>query len=117
MLVGVLSDTHGVLPSAAFAELADCDFIVHAGDICGPGILAELETLAPVTAVLGNNDCREYGRSVDRFATPVIGGVRFLVTHTPDDCSARCAGAHRRCSRAIRFLKWRCTAIRMCRAS
>ena len=40
MLVGVLSDTHGVLPSAAFAELADCDFIVHAGDICGPGILA-----------------------------------------------------------------------------
>lgn len=85
MLVGILSDTHGVLPSAAFAELADCDFIVHAGDICGPDILAELETLAPVAAVLGNNDCREYGRSVDRFATPVIGGVRFLVTHTPDD--------------------------------
>ncbi|MDO5358136.1 MAG: metallophosphoesterase family protein [Slackia faecicanis] len=85
LLVGILSDTHGVLPQAAFAELADCDFIVHAGDICDPGILAELETLAPVTAVLGNNDCREYGEAVGRFATPVIGGVRFLVTHTPDD--------------------------------
>lgn len=85
MLVGVLSDTHGVLSRAAFAELADCDHIVHAGDICGPDILAELATLAPVTAVLGNNDYREYGSAVGRFATPTIGGVRFLVAHTPDD--------------------------------
>ncbi|MDO4590346.1 MAG: metallophosphoesterase family protein [Slackia sp.] len=85
VLVGILSDTHGVLPAAAFAELADCDAIVHAGDICDPGILAELATLAPVTAVLGNNDCREYGEAVGVFATPVFGGVRFLVAHTPDD--------------------------------
>ncbi|MDO4442764.1 MAG: metallophosphoesterase family protein [Slackia sp.] len=85
MLVGILSDTHGALPQAAFAELADCDHIVHAGDICDPSILAELETLAPVTAVLGNNDYPEYGAKVGRFATPVIGGARFLVTHTPDD--------------------------------
>lgn len=85
MLVGIVSDTHGVLPRSAFAELADCDHIVHAGDICGSDILDELATLAPVTAVLGNNDYREYGSLVGRFATPVIGGVRFLVTHTPDD--------------------------------
>lgn len=85
MLVGILSDTHGVLPRSAFAELADCDHIVHAGDICGPEILTELATLAPVTAVLGNNDYREYGSGVGRFANPVIGGVRFLLTHTPDD--------------------------------
>lgn len=85
VLVGVLSDTHGVLPAAAFAELADCDAIVHAGDICDPDILSELATLAFVTAVLGNNDCREYGEAVDVFAAPVFGGVRFLVTHTPED--------------------------------
>ena len=85
MLIGVLSDTHGTLPRAAFAELADCDRIVHAGDIGDPGILVELAGLAPVTAVLGNNDFREYGPDVDRVARPVIGGVPFLVAHTPDD--------------------------------
>lgn len=92
-VVGILSDTHGVLPQAAFAELADCDYVVHAGDICNPSILAELETLAPVTAVLGNNDCPEYGARVARFATPVIGGVRFLIAHTPDDLMRALHGA------------------------
>lgn len=92
-VVGILSDTHGVLPQAAFAELADCDHIVHAGDICDPSILSELETLAPVTAVLGNNDHPEYGARVARFATPVIGGVRFLVAHTPDDLMRALHGA------------------------
>ena len=85
MLIGVLSDTHGWLPQRAYAELADCGHIIHAGDICDPGILDELRTLADVTAVLGNNDYGEYGAAVGRFARPVIGGVRFLVAHTPRD--------------------------------
>lgn len=85
MLIGVLSDTHGRLPQRAYAELADCGHIIHAGDICDPGILDELRTLADVTAVLGNNDYGEYGAAVGRFARPVIGGVRFLVAHTPRD--------------------------------
>lgn len=80
-LVGVISDTHGRLDEKAYIALAGCDHIIHAGDICGPGILKELETLAPVTAVLGNNDFDDYGPSVGRFAKPVIGGVRFLVSH------------------------------------
>lgn len=92
MLVGILSDTHGTLPPAAYAEVADCDHIIHAGDICAPDILAELAALAPVTAVLGNNDYREYGADVNRYATPTIGGVRFLVTHTPDDLERAFSG-------------------------
>lgn len=83
--VGILSDTHGTLPAAASAALADCDHIIHAGDICDPGILDELRAYAPVTAVLGNNDFDEYGESVRRFAHPVIDGVRFLVAHYPSD--------------------------------
>lgn len=82
-LVGVISDTHGRLSLAAYNALADCDHIIHAGDIGDPGILRELQTLAPVTAVLGNNDYAEYGESVGRFAHPVIGGVKFLVAHYP----------------------------------
>ena len=85
MLVGVLSDTHGRLPAQAYAALADCDHIIHAGDIGGPEILRELQTLAPVTAVLGNNDYAEYGPSVGRFATVRLDGVNFLVAHYPRD--------------------------------
>ncbi len=88
MIVGILSDTHGVLPPSAFAELADCDHIIHAGDICGPQILAELSTLCLVTAVLGNNDYPEYGSNVTDVADVMIGGVRFVVAHTPQQMRA-----------------------------
>lgn len=84
-LVGLISDTHGRLDPRAYASLADCDEIIHAGDICGPEIIRELETLAPVTAVLGNNDYDEYGSGVRRFANVEIDGVRFLVAHYPHD--------------------------------
>jgi putative phosphoesterase len=84
-LVGVLSDTHGTLPLRAYEALADCDYIIHAGDIGDRSILTELGTLAPVAAVLGNNDFPEYGKDVSRFARPVIDGVRFLVAHYPRD--------------------------------
>ena len=83
--VGILSDTHGRLPLAATAALADCDVIAHAGDICGPSILTELRALAPVHAVLGNNDYDEYGSDVRRFAQFEVDGVRFLMAHYPQD--------------------------------
>ncbi len=85
MLVGLISDTHGCLDTAAFAALAECDHIIHAGDIGEPSILRELETLCPVSAVLGNNDYDEYGAHVGRFARPVLDDVRFLVSHYPRD--------------------------------
>ena len=84
-LVGVISDTHGILPRQAYEALADCDAIVHAGDICGPKILRELQTLAPVYAVRGNNDYDEYGDDVRIFSRPVIDGVKFLISHKPKD--------------------------------
>lgn len=90
--IGIISDTHGSLDPRAYAALADCDHIIHAGDICGPAILRELETLAPVTAVLGNNDFDEYGSEVGHFAHPVLGGVRFLVGHKPGDVRVSFAG-------------------------
>ena len=89
MVVGVISDTHGRLHERAYEALAGCDHIIHAGDICDPGILRELETIAQVTAVLGNNDFNEYGSQVQRFARPVIGQVKFLVAHFPQDVRIR----------------------------
>ncbi len=84
-VIGLISDTHGRLCEDALAAMADVDHIIHAGDIGGPDVLHALEALAPVTAVLGNNDFDEYGSRVGRFAHPVIDGVRFLVAHYPRD--------------------------------
>ncbi|MDO4502834.1 MAG: metallophosphoesterase family protein [Coriobacteriia bacterium] len=85
MIIGVISDTHGTLPLKAAAAMAECDHIIHAGDICDPGILRELRAYGPVTAVLGNNDYDEYGPDVRRFCKTTLGGLRFLVAHYPQD--------------------------------
>ncbi|MEG0621123.1 MAG: metallophosphoesterase family protein [Raoultibacter sp.] len=91
--VGILSDTHGRLPVAVFAALEECDYLIHAGDIGAARILRELETIAPVYAVLGNNDYAEYGEAVGQFALPVIEGVRFIVAHYLQDIQAALKGA------------------------
>ena len=85
VVVGVLSDTHGILPKSAIQALVGSDWIIHAGDIGDQRILDRLELIAPIFAVLGNNDFDEYDRSITRFAYPHISGVRFLVAHYPED--------------------------------
>ena len=91
LVIGVISDTHGRLPTEAFRTLASLDpqLIVHAGDICGDDILPQLEMLSPVVAVLGNNDyVGEYGSHVRRRAEFDLLGVSFSVTHIPERLGA-----------------------------
>jgi putative phosphoesterase len=59
-IVGVISDTHGLLRPEAADALRGCDQIVHAGDIGKPEVLARLRDIAPLTAIRGN---------IDRWAT------------------------------------------------
>lgn len=61
MLIGVLADTHipkraRDLPPKAYQHLAGVDAIIHAGDVLTRDFLARLGEIAPVYAVLGNND-------------------------------------------------------------
>ena len=56
MLVGIVSDTHGLLRPEIFTALTGVDIILHAGDVGGLGVLIELGTIAPVHAVYGNTD-------------------------------------------------------------
>lgn len=56
MKVGVIADTHGFLDPRIPAAFAGVDHILHAGDIGPPALLDTLSRIAPVTAVLGNND-------------------------------------------------------------
>lgn len=86
VVLGVLSDTHGTLSAEAFRTLSDLDpqVILHAGDICSDDILPRLEMLAPVVAVLGNNDWPgEYGPRVCERADFDICGVSVTMTHIP----------------------------------
>lgn len=81
--VGLISDTHSTLHQAACDVLIaeKVDAILHAGDIGKPAILYELGAIAPVTAVLGNNDYDMPGFDLQYQARVTVGGVRFLVVH------------------------------------
>jgi uncharacterized protein len=56
MVIGVISDTHGLLRPEALAALRGCNPILHAGDIGSADVLEQLRKLAPVFAVRGNNE-------------------------------------------------------------
>ena len=58
-VVGVISDTHGLMRPKAVAALQGSDMIIHAGDIGRPEVLDELRRLAPTHAVRGNIDTRD----------------------------------------------------------
>jgi uncharacterized protein len=81
LLVGVISDTHGLLRPEALAALEGVDAIVHAGDIGGAGILDALRRIAPVVAVRGNNDRGAWAASLPEIAKTEIGGTRIWVVH------------------------------------
>ena len=55
-VVGLISDTHGLLRQQALDALQGSDLIVHAGDVGRPDIIPQLRLLAPVVAVRGNVD-------------------------------------------------------------
>ena len=77
LVIGIISDTHGLLRPEAIEALRGADHIVHAGDIGGMEIVRALERIAPVTFVEGNNDSGD-GTGVVRAN---IGGLRILLTH------------------------------------
>lgn len=56
VVVGLISDTHGLLRSSVHDALKGVSLILHAGDVGGPEILDELRIIAPVFAVFGNTD-------------------------------------------------------------
>lgn len=82
MRIGVVSDTHGYLDPRALAALAGVEQILHAGDIGKPGIIDELATIAPVTAIHGNVDAgAPLGRSYPASRQVVLAGVRVYLNH------------------------------------
>jgi len=80
-VIGLISDTHGLLRAQALAALAGVDAILHAGDIGDAGILDQLALIAPVTAVRGNNDRDAAFEAVPEAATLALAACSIHLLH------------------------------------
>lgn len=84
--IDIVSDTHGYLASGLLHELRGADAIIHAGDITSEEDYERLKAIAPLYAVLGNNDYfYDYGPSVKSTASFSIDGLSFFVSHYRED--------------------------------
>lgn len=78
--VGIISDTHGLLRAEVKDILKECDYIIHGGDINKQAIVDELEEIAPLYVVRGNND-KEWAEHLPNELRFEISGVRFYMVH------------------------------------
>jgi len=81
ILIGAISDTHGLLRPEAIEALRGSDQIIHAGDIGSPEILEQLSTIAPVTSVRGNVDKGVWCRTLPETQVVELGGISIYVLH------------------------------------
>ena len=81
MILGLISDTHGLLRDSALRAMQNTGLIIHAGDVGDPQILETLEKLAPVIAVRGNMDTEEGAIKLPPTAVVKVGAVRIYVLH------------------------------------
>jgi putative phosphoesterase len=81
MRIGLISDTHGQLRPKIFEYFQNVQRILHAGDVGDPDILTELETLAPVSAVVGNTDTAPLTSMLPEVQVLELRGRAVVVTH------------------------------------
>ena len=84
MRVGIISDTHDLLRPEVTDALQGCEYILHAGDISSQRILDQLEQIAPVKVVRGNND-KGWAEHLPLFLDFKLGGLRIYMTHKKKD--------------------------------
>ena len=80
MRIGLVSDTHGMVRASVHTALAGVSQILHAGDVGGEAVLAELQLIAPVRAVYGNTDDPGDPSLVAALGM-TLEGVRIHVSH------------------------------------
>ncbi|MGA2738257.1 MAG: metallophosphoesterase family protein [Bryobacteraceae bacterium] len=80
-VVGLISDTHGLLRPEAVRALAGSDLIIHAGDVGAPEILDALREVAPLVAIRGNVDIGAWAAALPATAVAEAGGTLIYVLH------------------------------------
>jgi len=80
-VVGLISDTHGLMRDEAVEALRGSELIIHAGDVGRPEILDRLRQIAPVVAIRGNIDTGPWAEALPETALANVAGVRIYVLH------------------------------------
>jgi putative phosphoesterase len=96
MLIGLISDTHGLMRDQALAALQGSDLIIHAGDVGDYAIIGQLSTVAPVVAIRGNVDRGECAQRLPETAVAEAGPTLIYVLHDIQqlDLDPAAAGFH-----------------------
>ena len=81
ILIGVISDTHGLLRPEAIEALRGSDYIIHAGDVGSSAIIERLSAIAPVTAIRGNVDRGAWARKLPEHEVLEVAGLSIYVLH------------------------------------
>ena len=81
MLVGIISDTHGLIRPQALDALCGSELIIHAGDVGRPDVLEQLRAIAPVFAVRGNVDTQDWADKLPDTQIVSVGAHKFYVLH------------------------------------
>ena len=81
VILGVISDTHGLLRPEAVIALRGSERILHAGDVGAPEILEGLAQIAPVTAIRGNVDTELWARALPKTEVVEAVGVSIYILH------------------------------------
>jgi len=81
ILIGVISDTHGLLRPEALDVLRGSDMVIHAGDVGSAAIIEELRRIAPVFAVRGNIDTGAWADGLPMTEIVDVGERTFFVLH------------------------------------
>jgi putative phosphoesterase len=94
MIIGVISDTHGLLRPEAVKLLQGSAHIIHAGDIGSPEIVPALEKIAPVTAIRGNIDRQSWAQRFPETEVVEFAGKHIYVIHDANalDLNPKAAG-------------------------
>ena len=80
-IIGLISDTHGLMRQEALTALKGTDLIIHAGDVGKPGIIEQLRAVAPVVAVRGNVDKGAWASQLPMTAVAEAGSALIYVLH------------------------------------
>jgi putative phosphoesterase len=93
LIIGVISDTHGLLRPEAIAALAGSHHILHAGDVGDPAILDRLRAIAPLTAIRGNIDTSGLCATLPATEMVEFAGRLFYLVHSIGDLDINPAAA------------------------
>ena len=86
--IGVISDTHGLVRPEVHKAFRGVDMILHGGDIGSPDVLNELQSIAPVKAVRGNNDKGGWARSIPEREQLRILSINICMIHDVNELAS-----------------------------